>query len=177
MASSSIDQSAEAVYFWKPEEKPYGVFGQWHKGSFVETTKDGKEVHYETAEQYMMRGKALLFNDPDIAQQVLGTTNPRTQRSLGRQVQNFDDKVWAENRSEIVKQGNYLKFTQDVELKQMLLDTGDREIVEASPRDRIWGVGFGARNAPKNRDRWGLNLLGKALMEVRDRIRKEELAA
>lgn len=70
--------------------------------------------------------------------------------------------------------GNYYKFTQDEELKRVLLDTGDRELVEASPRDRIWGVGFGAKNAEKSRGKWGLNLLGQALMEVRDRIRREE---
>ena len=73
-----------------------------------------------------------------------------------------------------MKWGNYYKFTQHEELKQVLLGTGDREIVEASPRDRVWGVGFGEKNAGKNRGRWGGNLLGKVLMEVREWIRREE---
>lgn len=71
-------------------------------------------------------------------------------------------------------EGNYLKFTQNEDLKKMLLGTGEKEIAEASPRDRIWGIGFGAKRAGDVRERWGLNLLGKALMEVRERIREEE---
>ena len=76
----------------------------------------------------------------------------------------------------IVEEGNYLKFTasEDAEdLRAMLLATGERELVEASPRDRIWGVGFAEKNAENNRVRWGQNLLGKALMNVRARLREE----
>jgi hypothetical protein len=77
---------------------------------------------------------------------------------------------------DIVTQGTYHKFTisEDAEnLKSMLLATGDRELVEASPKDRIWGVGFGEKNAEKNRHRWGQNLLGRALTDVRTRLREE----
>jgi ribA/ribD-fused uncharacterized protein len=77
----------------------------------------------------------------------------------------------------IVTQGSYYKFTisdDAVNLKEMLLATGERELVEASPLDRIWGVGFAEKNAESNRHRWGENLLGKALMSVRERLRKEE---
>jgi ribA/ribD-fused uncharacterized protein len=76
----------------------------------------------------------------------------------------------------IVEDGTYHKFTKSVDaenLRKMLLETGDKELVEASPMDRIWGVGFGEKNAEKNRHRWGQNLLGKALMSVRERLRVE----
>ena len=95
------------------------------------------------------------------------------QKALGQKVPNFDEDIWVAHRVQIVRWGNYLKFTQNKELKELLLGTGDRELVEASPRDRIWGVGFGAKNAEENRKRWGLNLLGISLMEVREKIREK----
>lgn len=126
----------------------------------------------------MMHQKGLLFapNSP-ITASILETPNlsPRTIKQLGRQVPNFDDSVWHEHRYKIVVRGNYLKFTQNLDLKELLLKTGDRELVEASPRDKIWGVGFGKENAGARRADWGLNLLGKALMEVRGKIREESV--
>jgi len=121
--------------------------------------------------RYMMYSKAVLFNDPDTAAEIMKTMNPSTQRALGRKVRNFTDVTWAENRSRIVEEGSYWKFKKD---PSRLLETGDREMVEASPRDRIWGIGFGPKNADAGkRDKWGMNLLGKALMEARDRLRRE----
>lgn len=84
------------------------------------------------------------------------------------------DEAWQQNRYGIVLEGNYLKFSQDEELNQKLLATGNRELVEASPRDRIWGVGFAARYASDNRREWGLNLLGKVLTETRERLVREK---
>lgn len=81
------------------------------------------------------------------------------------------------DKSSIVEEGNYHKFTKAKESSQMaqsLLDTGDRELVEASPTDRIWGVGFGAAHAGEHRGEWGENRLGKALMSVRARLREEQ---
>jgi len=125
----------------------------------------------------MMHHKGLLFApESEITHSLLTDSDlsPRTVKQLGRQVPNFDEKVWNANRFKIVVEGNYYKFTQNDKLKRRLLETGQRELVEASPRDRIWGVGFGEKNAGRNRSKWGLNLLGKALMEVRERIRREE---
>lgn len=126
-----------------------------------------------------MHRKALLFApDHPIANQILSpgkpAPHPSKLRSLGRQIPNFDDKIWGQERLPIVVEGNYLKFTQNEHLKKQLLATGDRELVEASPMDRIWGVGFGAKNAGAMRHKWGTNLLGIALMKVRERIREEE---
>lgn len=132
-----------------------------------------------TTEQYMMYHKALLFNDAETAAQIMDTPIPAEQKALGRRVKGFEEEVWKENRERIVEEGNWWKFTTgvgsgDVEksLKERLLETGERELVEASPSDRIWGVGFGRNNAEANRGRWGLNLLGKALMRVRERLRE-----
>lgn len=121
----------------------------------------------------MMYHKAILFNDATIASEILHTSDPRAQRALGRAVADFDEATWCEARSRIVEEGNYWKFKSD---PAVLLDSGERELVEASPRDRVWGVGFGAVRAPAERARWGLNLLGKALMETRTRLREERAA-
>ena len=136
----------------------------------------------------MMYQKALLFSDPDVAAEILAATHPREVKHLGRQVSNFSEPLWHAQREAIVRRGSLLKFTRPVDredgwwvgqdgqdLKAMLLATGERELVEASPMDRIWGIGFGAAKAGSvGRQRWGLNLLGKALMVVRAELREAE---
>lgn len=124
--------------------------------------------------RYMMYRKAILFDDAPTAAEIMSTIDPRTQRALGRAVKNFDDKVWGANRSAIVEEGSYWKFKRD---PTALLGTGDRELVEASPMDRIWGIGFGPAKAnTRNRHKWGMNLLGQALMEARRRLMEEREA-
>lgn len=139
-----------------------------------------------------MYQKAMLFEDEEVAEEILAADHPRKVKALGRKVKDFTEKKWTYNREEIVRKGNVLKFTRavteegfckgedgapiDGSLKAMLLATGDKEIVEASPLDRIWGVGYGPKNAPARREKWGLNLLGKALMEVRDTLRAQDKA-
>ena len=127
----------------------------------------------------MMLHKAILFNDIPIARQILSitsTSKPALLRvkKLGRQVSNFDDAVWKKHRSRIVLEGNLLKFRQNPDIRQKLFDTGDTTIVEASPRDRVWGIGFGEKNALNKKDKWGANLLGVALGETRRLLRLEE---
>ncbi len=125
-----------------------------------------------------MHQKALLFDDQETASAILHETDPGKTQALGRQVKNFDKEKWVQNRDKIVEEGSYHKFKHSLlekeNLKAMLLSTGYRELVEASPVDRIWGVGFGEEDAEENRDKWGLNLLGKALTRARQRIRDEE---
>jgi len=127
----------------------------------------------------MMACKAALFSDTATLELILeentkSKTNPKDIKALGRRVSPFDDKTWVEHREEIVYVGNLYKFGQDKELKKTLLETGDLILVEASPRDRIWGIGFGEVRAMSEKARWGLNLLGKALMRVREEFAKQE---
>ena len=121
-----------------------------------------------------MYHKALLFNDSDIATQILAATTPIEVKALGRQVKDFDEEIWKENRYRIVKEANILKFTQHSDLKEKLLATKGKMLVEASPRDRIWGIGYGAKNALANKESWGLNLLGLVLVEIRDEMLAEQ---
>lgn len=151
---------------------------QW----YAYTMRDDSDstIVYPTAEHYMMYQKAKLFGDDNIAGEVLAGTelHPRKIKDLGRKVVGFDEKTWVAERERIVQEGTWLKMTSPAQdgqlnLRELLLGTGDRELVEASPFDRVWGVGFRAKDAEKNRERWGLNLLGKALMAVRERLREE----
>ncbi|KAG8168455.1 hypothetical protein KVR01_001204 [Diaporthe batatas] len=148
--------------------------------------RDGADstIVYSTAEHYMMYQKAKLFCDDKIAGEVLAGAglHPRKIKDLGRQVVGFNEKTWVAERERIVQQGTWLKMTRpardgQVSLGELLLGTEDRELVEASPYDRVWGVGFRAKDAGKNRERWGLNLLGKALMAVRERLVEESREA
>ena len=126
--------------------------------------------------QTRMYHKAIEFNDQEIADKIALEPEPYMQKALGRKVKGFDGKKWNAKREKIVEDGNWWKFTQSKEgdLGKMLLETGDRLLVEASPYDRIWGVGYAATKAEANRDKWGENLLGKALMRVRDRLHTDE---
>lgn len=160
---------ADFTCFWKPNEKN-GFLCQWYYAKF----KDNNDS-YSNTEQYMMAHKALLFNDKQIWIKIMNAKHPREMKSLGRRIRNFDEKIWNENKEQIVYNGNLLKFSQNPKLLKQLLDTGDKLLVEASPYDRIWGIGFDERNA-FNRDgspvpNWGENLLGKCLMNVRKKLK------
>lgn len=127
-------------------------------------------IRYNCCEQYMMHQKALLFGDKRKAEVILRVALPKAQKDLGRQVHNFDSKVWDENAKRIVYEGNFAKFTQYKDLRELLLSFGERKFVEASPTDLIWGVGFEA-NDPMIDDEsnWkGKNWLGEVLTELRD---------
>ncbi|TDZ67556.1 N-glycosidase [Colletotrichum trifolii] len=100
---------------------------------------------------------------------------PAQRESTGQEVAPFDEAVWTAERENIVREGNLLKFRAHPDLRAALLATGDRELAEASPRDRVWGIGYSPDKAPHtNRSAWGLNLLGKVLMQVREELRREE---
>jgi ribA/ribD-fused uncharacterized protein len=135
---------------------------------------DEEEVTFPSAEHWMMVKKALLFKDAEKAREILEVPDDMAAvKALGREVKNFDEATWVGQRKEIVLEGNLHKFRQNGKLKAKLLATGTKKIVEASPRDRIWGIGYGAKNALKNRGRWGLNLLGLALEETRSTLERE----
>ncbi len=156
------------VLFWKPPS----IFSQWTPSVF---TIDG--VKYENAEQWMMACKARLFQDEEILQKILVANNPAVIKKLGRAVKNYDNNLWSKKRFELVVQGNVAKFQQNPEMLKELLNTGEKIIVEASPMDKIWGVGLSAKNAKiLNPSNWkGKNLLGKAIMEARTRLKMDQV--
>ena len=149
--------------------KSHSPFSQWYDSKF----SDGENT-YHNCEQYMMAHKALLFKDYTTYKKIMQTTNPRDIKKLGREVKNFDQKIWDCHKFNIVRDGNYLKFSQNEDLLNILLSTKGTALVEASPYDKIWGVGLDEFNPDINNPyKWkGQNLLGYALMYVRDRFDK-----
>ncbi|MEU6249718.1 NADAR family protein [Glycomyces sp. NPDC047010] len=164
--------SVKYLCFWneRPERDGSpgrGCLSQWWPSVF---TDDGHR--YGTAEHYMMAHKAWLFGDTEAADKILDSGHPAQAQKLGRQVRGFTQDVWEAERFGIVVRGSVLKFGQNPELLDYLRSTGNRVLVEASPKDRIWGIGL-AGDDPRAADprSWrGLNLLGEALMEARARL-------
>ena len=117
-----------------------------------------------------MAEKAKLFGDNGSAKRIVAAGNPGEAKKLGREVKGFEENRWFQHRFEIVVKGNLAKFSQNSELMEFLLNTGNRVLVEASPADKVWGIGLASHDPlAKNPNFWkGLNLLGFALMEVRD---------
>lgn len=159
------------VFFWGHTEKPGEVtkacFSQWYGCQF---TVDG--ITYDTAEQYMMAQKAMIFGDKAVFQEIMAAKHPKQYKALGRKIVKFVDSIWDERKYGVVVRGNYAKFSQNPELKEFLLSTKTRILVEASPYDSVWGIGLAADDQNiENPLNWkGKNLLGFALMEVRDML-------
>ncbi len=160
------------LHFWGHRPRPDGRIGasclsQWWPSPFV---ADG--VEYATAEHWMMAGKARLFGDAEAERRVLAAEHPAQVKKEGRLVRGFDEAVWERERFRIVVEGSVHKFAADDDLRAFLLGTGDRVLVEASPLDRVWGIGLAADDeAASDPERWrGPNLLGFALMEARERL-------
>ncbi|WP_425576290.1 NADAR family protein [Streptomyces glaucosporus] len=143
---------------------------QWWPSPF---TVDG--VEYATAEHWMMAAKARLFGDAEAEERVLAAAGPGAAKAAGRTVRGFDEETWARHRFGIVVEGSVHKFGRHDELRAYLLATGERVLVEASPLDRVWGVGLAADDErAADPARWrGLNLLGFALMEARARLAED----
>lgn len=162
------------LYFWGHQQNKDGSVGksclsQWYDAEF-----EMDRIEYPTAEHYMMAEKARLFDDSETLAKILAASHPGEAKKLGRLVKNFDLETWLQHRKEIVVRGNIGKFGQNELLGSFLFGTGDRILVEASPRDKIWGIGL-EQNHPDAADpyKWqGSNLLGFALMEVRNRLQK-----
>ncbi|MFI1166652.1 NADAR family protein [Streptomyces sp. NPDC020801] len=173
------------LHFWGHRPRPDGRVGasclsQWWPAPF---TVDG--VTYASAEHWMMAGKARLFQDSEAERRVPAAGHPAEAKKAGRLVRGFDDAIWARERFRIVVEGSVHKFAAHPELRAFLVDTGARSemgvppaegwgrvLVEASPVDRVWGIGLAADDeAAADPERWrGPNLLGFALMEARERL-------
>ena len=167
--------SQDFVFFWGHHEKGDKItkacFSQWYPSYFV---IDG--IRYNCAEQYMMAEKARVFKDEVTREKILQATEPDVIKKLGRKVQNFDAGIWNVESYKVVVRGNLAKFGQNENLKAVLLSTEKKVLVEASPYDKIWGIGMKLTEAVKtNPHNWkGNNKLGFALMEVRDELNKNK---
>lgn len=161
------------LFFWghqpsKDQNISKSCFSQW----WAEHPFEYEGQFYPTAEHWMMAEKARLFKDEEVLEKILKAKTAAEAKKLGRQVRNFEQTIWKAERFEIVKKGNLLKFGQHEDLKKFLFTTASRILVEASPVDNIWGIGLAAEHSDaKYPAKWkGLNLLGFALMEVRDEL-------
>ena len=162
------------VFFWGHRPQRDGSIGtgclsQWWPSVF---TVDG--VRFTTAEHYMMWRKARLFGDEESAQRIVVAGHPRQAKVLGRRVRGFDEQTWVDQRLAIVTDACLAKFGQRPELRDFLVGTGERILVEASPTDRIWGIGLAATDErTADPEQWqGLNLLGFALMAARAQLKE-----
>ena len=167
MKKSMAESKRESFTFF------YGKSSPFSQHYLVDFSIAG--VTYCCAEQYMMHKKARLFNDVEIAEQIIQTNDPRKHKALGRKVRGFNEVTWKEQCQAIVREANKEKFTQNPELLAALMETKGTTLVEASPRDTIWGIGLSAEN-PKaqRRETWrGTNLLGQILTDLRDEIDSE----
>lgn len=172
---NAINHGAQPDYlfFWghrprKDQAIGKSCFSQWFAGAAFEI--DG--IVYPTTEHWMMAQKARLFDDQPTCAEILAAPTPGDAKKLGRKITPFDENKWLAERFAIVVQGNLAKFSQHPTLHNFLLATGTQVLVEASPPDRIWGIGL-AEDHPdaSNPYQWrGLNLLGFALMEVRSQL-------
>lgn len=160
---AEITTTDQFVLFW----------GSWPSQFFkAPFTIDGQA--YVCCEQFMMAEKARVFGDADAERAILSATSPAEHKALGRKVRGFDGDVWNTVCRGVVYRGNLAKYEQNRDLRERLMATGSRTIVEASPTDRIWGIGL-AQDDPRALDsaQWrGTNWLGVALMQVRDELRR-----
>ena len=162
------------LFFWghtniQNQEVGKFVFSQWYESPFIVDN-----ITYRTAEHWMMTQKALLFDDKKSFEKIINCNKPGEAKALGREVIGYNDQIWNEQKFEIVKNGNIHKFNQHPDLAEYLLKTENRILVEASPVDTIWGIGLSQDDVDiENIYCWrGQNLLGFALMEVRDFLRQ-----
>jgi len=169
-----LQQPTETKYlfFWGHTPHQAGVidkscFSQWFPTAFEVAGET-----YRTAEHWMMAEKARIFGNAEVRQRIIAAQRPAEAKKLGREVVGFDPQEWDAQKYDLVKVGNYQKFSQHSTLREYLLTTGSRVLVEASPVDAIWGIGLAADHPDALQPaRWpGQNLLGFALMEVRDQL-------
>ncbi|KEY64231.1 hypothetical protein S7711_09913 [Stachybotrys chartarum IBT 7711] len=190
LESTKVEEDGDKpLFFFKPNEA-YGEFCQWYPCTLTVSKTDmsslighsvdeddpegWQPIYFNCAEQFMMYCKAGRFHDSETQRLVLATHDAKEQKRLARLTKGFDAASWDEIKSEVVVAGNMAKFGQNPHLKRILLDTGDRVLAEAASTDRVWGIGFTAQEAMTHSDqqRWGENRLGKALMQVRGRLRQ-----
>lgn len=156
----------KVIGFHNPDEK-YGFLSNWYLSDFM-----AEGIPFSSMEQYMMYKKAVLFEDYETAKEILRTKDVGKIKALGRQVKNYNDVIWNGRRQVIIYQGLLEKFRQNQELKERLLQTGNAILAECAVQDKIWGIGVSMKDERQfTISKWkGQNLLGFALMEVREKL-------
>ncbi|WP_240047169.1 NADAR family protein [Hymenobacter nivis] len=172
LAQLAAGHRVKYLFFWGHQPSKDGsvtkaCLSQWWPADFMVAS-----VTYRSTEHWMMAEKARLFADDELRNRILAVKSPAEAKKLGRQIRGFEPTLWEAHKYEIVKAGNLHKFGQHPDLAEFLLATNNRVLVEASPVDTIWGIGLAADAADAEHPaRWrGPNLLGFALMEVRDQL-------
>lgn len=169
-------ENMEFLFFYGHVIRP-GVGSAHELSQWFSSPFKVDDVVYHTAEHWMMAQKALLFEDRRSFEIIVSNPDPAKAKENGRTVNGFDQAIWESRRYQIVRQGNIHKFQQNTTLGQDLIATGSKVLVEASPYDTIWGIGL-SNHSPliTNPSRWrGQNLLGFALMEVRDLLNEDQV--
>lgn len=160
-------ETDDYVFFWA------GPFSNWEPCKFYWSV-GGVASMFNCSEQAMMAAKANLFGDKESLRKIMNSDDPKVQKALGRAVSGYVESEWVAVRDDISDSFLLRKFYQNETLRNILLDTGDKIIVEASPYDKVWGIGMGVNNYPDilDQSKWkGENLLGKSLMRVRKYLR------
>jgi hypothetical protein len=159
-------ETSTAIYFFS-DQGPYGYMSNFYVSPFQDP-KTG--VTFPTSEHYFMYYKCLHFDadNQEVLNAIANAPTPSKVKQLGRQVQNYNDEEWNRVRYDVMKDALLLKFSQNEIIRGRLLKD-HRLLIEASPYDRIWGIGYGPSQAPSvSPEFYGQNLLGKCLMEVRE---------
>lgn len=156
----------KVVCFHNPNEEN-GYLSNWYYSNFIVDN-----VHFISMEQYFMYKKALLFGDLEMGLEILQTVDSSVIKQLGREIKGFDSDVWDAQKENIIYEGLYAKFSQNEDLKNLLLGTKNALLAECAVKDKIWGIGLSMRDPNRlNPSKWrGQNLLGKLLMKVRENL-------
>jgi ribA/ribD-fused uncharacterized protein len=155
------------VYFWGGKCE----FSNWHRRHKLILDPLNDDQMFDSSEQHFMWWKALFFGDMRICDLIAKQPDPAITKKLGREIKGYNDRLWSCVRLGYMTYSCYLKFSQNPDLKKFILDTGDRILVEASPLDKIWGIGIGEEDAAAGKSWNGQNLLGIALMDVRSKLK------
>jgi ribA/ribD-fused uncharacterized protein len=174
--------SKTAAYFYgHTAGKPYKSFSNFYPSRFSmldqSSARGDVRLDFFCSEQALMWHKAMVMGDPKTASLILQASEPRKCKQLGRMVANFDDKLWTERRHDVMVRILTAKFGQNPELMEELLSTGEREIAEASPSDRVWGIGLNVADAQRGLPWRGTNVLGQALEETRATLQQARVKA
>lgn len=160
-------ESANGIIGFHKEGEPYGFLSNWYLSRFSIGDKC-----FSSVEQWIMYRKAMVFNDAASAERIMAEINPVKIKEIGRNVAGYVDSVWASVRYNELLKGLRAKFTQSDELRDLLLGTGSVILAEFASNDKIYGVGISNSDPNRfNREYWtGQNLLGAALLQVRDEL-------